>query len=86
MRILINSFHFIKNSKPVLNTPKTDAGIRYIKIPQTLKETFEKHGVYEMEDSKDLLFSAPPGGPLSYSQFRDRHNSFIHAALVKTQI
>ncbi len=74
-------YSFPTNSKPILDTPKTDAGTRYIKIPQALKEIFEKYGIYEMEDSKDLLFPAPLGGPLSYSQFRDRWNNFIHFAL-----
>lgn len=74
-------FSFPTNSKPVLDTPKTDAGIRYIKIPQALKEIFEKYGVYKKEDSDALLFPAPLGGPLSYSQFRDRWTDFIHSAL-----
>lgn len=74
-------YSFPTNSKPVLDTPKTDAGIRHIKIPQALKEIFEKYGVYEMEDPDDLLIYAPLGGPLSYSQFRDRWNNFIYFAL-----
>ncbi len=74
-------YSFPTNSKPVPDTPKTDAGIRQIKIPQALKEILVKYGIYDIEDSDELLFCAPLGGPLSYSQFRDRWNSFIHAAL-----
>lgn len=74
-------YSYPKNSKPVLDSPKTDAGIRYIKIPQALKEKFNKYGVYDIDDPNTLLISAPLGGPLSYSQFRDRWKNFIHFAL-----
>ncbi len=74
-------YSYPKNSKAVLDSPKTDAGIRQIKIPQALKETFIKYGVYDIENPDALLIPAPLGGPLSYSQFRDRWKSFIHTAL-----
>ncbi len=74
-------YSFPTNSKPVLDTPKTDAGIRRIKIPQALKEIFVKYGIYDIEEPDELLFYAPLGGPLSYSQFRNRWSNFIHSAL-----
>lgn len=61
--------------RPVVGTPKSTAGVRIIAMPQALVDILAEHLAMRgltAADADCLLFEAPQGGPLRYSNWRRR--------------
>jgi integrase len=61
--------------RPVFGAPKSTAGTRTIAMPASLADTLAEHLAQlgaTAADSERLVFEAPEGGPLRYSNWRRR--------------
>jgi hypothetical protein len=61
--------------QPVVDTPKSSAGVRTIAMPQALVDLLAEHLARRgltAADADRLLFEAPQGGPLRYANWRCR--------------
>ena len=76
-------FVYPNNSCPVETSPKTDAGVREIFIPENLQAMLYIWGAGKNYNGNpdDYIFQDTNGNPLSYSTYRRKWNNFIKEAL-----
>jgi integrase len=61
--------------RPVVDTPKSTAGLRTIAMPEALVDLLAEHLAMRgltAADAERLVFEAPQGGPLRYANWRRR--------------
>jgi len=61
--------------RPVVGTPKSAAGVRTIAMPKSLVDLIAEHLALRgltAADAERLVFEAPQGGPLGYTNWRRR--------------